>query len=134
MIEAAMIWNEPNNKSHWDPEIDPDWSKFSEMGTLAARAIAEVAPVRPDYDFFEQDHFDAPGYPKMHFIEHHYAKDPTNWWAPNAACSMAMLRSSGFEVLEHPEPEVYLCRKKERPADWYGPVYPARPGQKGNGR
>ena len=24
MIEAAMIWNEPNNKSHWDPEIDPD--------------------------------------------------------------------------------------------------------------
>ena len=25
MIEAAKIWNEPNNKSHWDPEIDPDW-------------------------------------------------------------------------------------------------------------
>ena len=25
MIEAAMIWNEPNNKSHWDFEIDPDW-------------------------------------------------------------------------------------------------------------
>ncbi len=23
MIEAAMIWNEPNNKSHWDPELDP---------------------------------------------------------------------------------------------------------------
>ena len=35
MIEAAMIWNEPNNKSHWDPEIDPDWSKFAEMGILA---------------------------------------------------------------------------------------------------
>jgi beta-xylosidase len=29
MIEAAMIWNEPNNKSHWDPEVDPDWSKFA---------------------------------------------------------------------------------------------------------
>ncbi|HEX8568309.1 MAG TPA: TIGR04290 family methyltransferase [Caulobacteraceae bacterium] len=98
------------------------------------RGSDEVAPVRADYDFFEQDHFDAPGYPKMHFIEHHYAKDPTNWWAPNAACSMAMLRSSGFEVLKHPEPEVYLCRKKERPADWYGAVYPAKPTQKGNGR
>ena len=78
------------------------------------RGSDEVAPVRADYDFFEQDHFDAPGYPKMHFVEHHYAKDPTNWWAPNAACSMAMLRSSGFEVLEHPEPEVYLCRAGER--------------------
>jgi beta-xylosidase len=39
MIEAAMIWNEPNNKSHWDPEIDPDWSRFAAMATLAAQAI-----------------------------------------------------------------------------------------------
>ncbi len=39
-----MIWNEPNNKSHWDPEIDPDWSKFSEMAILAARAIGGVNP------------------------------------------------------------------------------------------
>ena len=35
MIEAAMIWNEPNNKSHWDPEIDPDWARFAEMARLA---------------------------------------------------------------------------------------------------
>ena len=44
MIEAAMIWNEPNNKSHWDPEIDPDWSKFAEMTIAAARAIEGVNP------------------------------------------------------------------------------------------
>jgi beta-xylosidase len=44
LIEAAMIWNEPNNKSHWDPQIDPDWSQFAEMGKLAARAIREVNP------------------------------------------------------------------------------------------
>ena len=44
MIEAAMIWNEPNNKSHWDPQIDPDWAKFAEMGKLAARAIHQVNP------------------------------------------------------------------------------------------
>ena len=25
MVEAVMFWNEPNNKSHWDFEIDPDW-------------------------------------------------------------------------------------------------------------
>ena len=32
MIEAAMIWNEPNNKSHWDPALDPDWSLFADHG------------------------------------------------------------------------------------------------------
>lgn len=44
MIEAAMIWNEPNNKSHWDPEIDPDWSRFAEMAILAADAIERENP------------------------------------------------------------------------------------------
>ncbi len=39
MIEAAMIWNEPNNKSHWDPEVDPDWARFAEMAILAGQAI-----------------------------------------------------------------------------------------------
>lgn len=44
MIEAAMIWNEPNNKSHWDREIDPDWVRFADMATLAARAIKQANP------------------------------------------------------------------------------------------
>ncbi|WP_245428445.1 beta-xylosidase [Kumtagia ephedrae] len=44
MIEAAMIWNEPNNKSHWDPELDPDWSRYAEMAILAADAIARENP------------------------------------------------------------------------------------------
>ncbi len=39
MIEAAMIWNEPNNKSHWDPALDPDWSLFARMANLAGQAI-----------------------------------------------------------------------------------------------
>ncbi|MER9326882.1 beta-xylosidase [Mesorhizobium sp. M0488] len=44
MIEAAMIWNEPNNKSHWDPELDPDWSRFATMAKLSANAIASENP------------------------------------------------------------------------------------------
>jgi len=44
MIEAAMIWNEPNNKSHWDPEIDPDWSRFAQMAKLASRRIGNANP------------------------------------------------------------------------------------------
>jgi beta-xylosidase len=44
MIEAVMLWNEPNNLSHWDFHIDPDWSMFAEMAIAAARAIRQVNP------------------------------------------------------------------------------------------
>ncbi len=44
MIEAVMIWNEPNNKSHWDFEIDPEWRMFAEMAVAASDAVAAVNP------------------------------------------------------------------------------------------
>jgi len=47
MIEAAKIWNEPNNKSHWDPELDPGWRRFGTMARLAARAIHAENPRVP---------------------------------------------------------------------------------------
>ena len=47
MIEAVMIWNEPNNKSHWDPEIDPDWSLFADMAIAACKAVRDVNPSLP---------------------------------------------------------------------------------------
>jgi beta-xylosidase len=47
MIEAVMIWNEPNNKSHWDPALDPDWDRFAEMARLASAAIAAENPRLP---------------------------------------------------------------------------------------
>jgi beta-xylosidase len=47
MIEAAMIWNEPNNKSHWDPDIDPGWGLFAETAIAAGRAIAAANPLLP---------------------------------------------------------------------------------------
>jgi beta-xylosidase len=47
MLEAAMIWNEPNNKSHWDFAIDPDWSAFAQMTRLAGDSIAAEDPGLP---------------------------------------------------------------------------------------
>jgi beta-xylosidase len=47
MIEAAMIWNEPNNKSHWDPQVDPGWQLFASMARLAAQAIRAENPDLP---------------------------------------------------------------------------------------
>lgn len=75
MIEAAMIWNEPNNKSHWDPEVDPNWSRFAGMASLAGSAIAAenpevtrvlggISPIDPGFmrrmrDYGVLDHVDA---------------------------------------------------------------------------
>jgi len=39
VIEAVMLWNEPNNKSHWDFQIDPEWKVFAEMVKTAADAV-----------------------------------------------------------------------------------------------
>jgi beta-xylosidase len=47
MIEAAMIWNEPNNKSHWDPELDPGWKLYAKTAILAGRAIKAERPALP---------------------------------------------------------------------------------------
>ncbi len=52
----------------------------------------------------------APGWPKMAFIEHRLAGDPTNWWAPNHSGILALLRSAGLTVAGRPGHEIYLCR------------------------
>jgi beta-xylosidase len=47
VIEAAMIWNEPNNLSHWDFELDKGWHEFAAMARTAARAIKAEVPGLP---------------------------------------------------------------------------------------
>jgi tRNA (mo5U34)-methyltransferase len=89
------------------------------------RGSAEVEPLEEDYPFQETSIFDRGSFPKMHFIERRYSHDGTNWWVPNRACAEAMLRSSGFEILNHPEQEVYLCQWRERNGPT-GAVYPTR--------
>ena len=43
-VEAVMIWNEPNNASHWDIELDQNWEQFAAMVKLAAQAIRAESP------------------------------------------------------------------------------------------
>jgi tRNA (mo5U34)-methyltransferase len=94
------------------------------------RGSEEVAPLQADYPFSERAIFDEPGFPKLHFIEHEYCGDGTNWWIPNRACVEAMLRTAGFDILGHPEDEVYLCRRAARDTDGFA-VYPGRPRRGG---
>src|SRR5919204_4409963 len=42
-----MLWNEPNNLSHWDRRQDPDWSLFADMICLAGERLSRVAPGLP---------------------------------------------------------------------------------------
>ena len=44
MVEAVMLWNEPNNLSHWDFKIDPEWKMFADMVLAGVRAIRRVNP------------------------------------------------------------------------------------------
>ena len=55
-----MLWNEPNNKSHWDFEIDPEWNIYADMVKLAAeglraentgilRVLGGMSPIDPSF-------------------------------------------------------------------------------------
>lgn len=60
MVEAVMLWNEPNNISHWDFEIDPGWKVYAEMVRAASAAVAAensklkrvlggISPIDPNF-------------------------------------------------------------------------------------
>jgi tRNA (mo5U34)-methyltransferase len=88
------------------------------------RGADSVMRVEADYPFSTTDIFDAPGYPKMHFIEQRYSQDQTNWWIPNRAAAEAMLRSSGYTIIANPEPEVFVCQHATLPDEEPRAVYP----------
>jgi beta-xylosidase len=55
-----MLWNEPNNLSHWDFTIDTGWSLFAGMVNLASdairaensrvrRVLGGISPIDPDF-------------------------------------------------------------------------------------
>lgn len=47
MIEAIKFWNEPNNVSHWDFYMDPEWIEFTAMIRFAAAEVRALAPHLP---------------------------------------------------------------------------------------
>jgi tRNA (mo5U34)-methyltransferase len=66
-----------------------------------------------DYPFWNKEIFHDPDFPAMYFIEKSYSQDPTNWWIPNCAAMEGMLRSSGLEIVAHPEAETWICRPQK---------------------
>ncbi|MBI2755660.1 MAG: TIGR04290 family methyltransferase [Chloroflexi bacterium] len=77
-----------------------------ERGSGESRAWEE------DYPISEREVFFDDAFPRMYFVEHRYAGDPTNWWIPNPAATQAMLRTVGMQVQARPCVEVYVCRRQ----------------------
>ena len=42
MVEAIVLWNEPNNLSHWDFKLDPGWKLYADMVKQASAAIRQA--------------------------------------------------------------------------------------------
>lgn len=71
-----------------------------------------------DLPMDRRDRLREEGWPKMAFVEHRLAGDPTNWWVPNQAGVEAMLQSSGFTIAGRPGHEIYLCHPKPSRERW----------------
>jgi tRNA (mo5U34)-methyltransferase len=69
----------------------------------------EVMDTPVNLELDERERMREPGWPMMAFIEHALAGDRTNWWAPNHAGVLALLRSSGLAVASQPGHEIYVC-------------------------
>jgi tRNA (mo5U34)-methyltransferase len=73
------------------------------------RGSEDVKAWEKNYHFWNKEIFADPAFPCMYFVEQRYADDPTNWFIPNRAAAEASLRSAGLEIVEHPEPETWVC-------------------------
>jgi tRNA (mo5U34)-methyltransferase len=88
------------------------------------RGERRIASLALDYPFEETAIFHDETAPRMQFIEHSFAGDPTNWWIPNSACMEAMLRSAGFRIEARRGEDIYVCRCGDRNAYADSPPLP----------
>jgi tRNA (mo5U34)-methyltransferase len=70
----------------------------------------ERDPQPQDLDLASRHRLTEPDWPRLAFIETTFCRDPTNWWVPNHAAIMSLLRASGLGVIARPGHEIYLCR------------------------
>ncbi|MEO8724923.1 MAG: TIGR04290 family methyltransferase [Acidobacteriaceae bacterium] len=77
------------------------------------RGSEDAREWKQNYHFWDKSIFQEEDFPRMYFIEREYSNDPTNWFIPNRAAAEACLRSTGLEIVQHPEAETWVCVPKE---------------------
>jgi tRNA (mo5U34)-methyltransferase len=88
------------------------------------RGSQRVPKLERDYPFEERAIFEDLSFPLAYFIEDRYAHDWTNWWVPNRAGAEALLRAAGFDIVQHPAREFYICRRRDFTHQYPRAVYP----------
>jgi tRNA (mo5U34)-methyltransferase len=84
--------------------------KMMVFQTLSLPGTEEME-IPEDVEFHKREIMKEKAWPKMAFIEHKLAGDPTNWWAPNHQGIISMLQSCGLKVTAMPEDETYVAEK-----------------------
>ncbi|MBS7456281.1 TIGR04290 family methyltransferase [Coralloluteibacterium stylophorae] len=84
-----------------------DYLLFQSLATTGPAGAGETR----DPGYLGRDELRRDDWPKLAFVEHELAGDPTNWWVPNPPAMQAMVRSAGFAVRGMPDDDVYLCRR-----------------------
>ena len=102
--------------------VDAIASRLKPGGTLVLQTLTmpgpppdAAAPVPDDPGLNDRDAMLDPGFPKLAFIEHRWAGDPTNWFAPNRPAVEAMLRSAGLAAIRPIADETWLATRPAEP-------------------
>jgi tRNA (mo5U34)-methyltransferase len=77
--------------------------------TLTQGSVDVCAQAAQDCHFASRDRLARPDWPHLAFVETTFCGDPTNWWVPNHAAVLGMLRAAGFDVIARPGDETWLC-------------------------
>ena len=85
--------------------------------TLTQGSGEICSQARQDCDFASRARLARPDWPHLAFVETTFCGDPTNWWVPNRAAVVGMLRAAGFEVIAQPGEETWVCISAEVPSD-----------------
>jgi tRNA (mo5U34)-methyltransferase len=85
-------------------------------GTLVLQTLTVPGPHPPDQApadvaFGDRAVLREPWWPHMAFVEHQLAADPTNWWVPTPSAVVAMVRSTGFDLVAEPDHEVWIFER-----------------------
>jgi tRNA (mo5U34)-methyltransferase len=75
-----------------------------------------------DCNFASRERLARPDWPHLAFIETTFCGDPTNWWVPNRAAVVGMLRAAGFDVIAQPGEETWVCISAGTPSDRNDPA------------
>jgi tRNA (mo5U34)-methyltransferase len=85
--------------------------------TLTQGSGEICSQARQDCDFASRASLARPDWPHLAFVETTFCGDPTNWWVPNHAAVVGMLRAAGFDVIAQPGEETWVCISAEVPSD-----------------